>query len=1064
MRFTGLHISGFGLFQDLTIEDLSPSLTVFLGKNESGKSTLLAFLRAVLFGFPDGRSNENPYPPFMGGRHGGNLTLMTDTHEKYVIERYSGPRGGPVHVLEPDQTRGGRAVLGRLLGGINRTLFKNIYAFSLTELQDFETLDTKAVRETLYSAGAGLDPKILGKFKGRLEKREGELFKPGGRKPEINLLLSRLNAIQGEKRALQGSVEAYDRIRSGVSAGTREIRFGEERCVRLSVRLKKIVPLIQVWPDWIGLSLAKTRLEALEAIDAFPPQGISRFENLKARFADAQKGLAEKQADLDRLEKEIFGLRAAPGLLELGPEIHRLQRDQGHFESVTGELEALKEEISGRKERLQGLLRSLGAGWDEAKVLGFNLSLGLREEVRQVRVSLQQLASKVQRKKISHDFVLSEKHKVKEGLDRLKEPDIKDPKTLEAMKEACDRLIGHEARHQLLEVEVSHVTERLDELERERRSLVVGEGISENRPVWPIAGLAGAGVLYFAWAGFRNQWTWGAFIGGAALFSAFFFWFTRKDRQTAEKERARKIGERLAFLAERAKGFEERHREIVGERSHLLEAMQADRRILGFQDTLSSEGLQSRARELSERGEALNRWIKALADFDRIQKQEAGARSELEEAEAGYHQCLQTWQIRLNSLDLDAMLSPDGALESLGLMASCREQSDHLMRLRAKTVALEETRDAYRDLVNQVSLRSQVTPEDPTDIRRTAQDLIRNYFEVEQAEQKRTLLIKELGICRESVERLGAQVEALTEEMEKLLLSGGTDNEDRFRERALIYERRRDLKEDVEKCRANISRLSGSSKDIKSLEAMFTGLTLEDLEEQKTSIEGELKALEDDLDRMKKEQATAEEQLRQLIQDDRISVLRSEEEGLRENLSVLAEEWAVHRLARALIRMAGERYEKKRQPRVIAEAGRYLQQMTLGGYPSLASPFGENRIELVCRDHSRKEIGQLSRGTAEQLYLALRFGFIREFSKNAEPLPIIMDDILVNFDPPRARAAVKALLKFSRHHQILFFTCHPQTVRLFREADAHLSVMEVADGSVLPNFSGRKTRDTKQNA
>ena len=114
MKLTGLHINGFGLFHDLTMDEVSPSLTIFIGRNESGKSTLLAFFRAVLFGFPDGRSNENPYPPLLGGRHGGNITLMTDTHEKYVIERYSGPRGGPVHVLERDQTRGGRAVLGAL--------------------------------------------------------------------------------------------------------------------------------------------------------------------------------------------------------------------------------------------------------------------------------------------------------------------------------------------------------------------------------------------------------------------------------------------------------------------------------------------------------------------------------------------------------------------------------------------------------------------------------------------------------------------------------------------------------------------------------------------------------------------------------------------------------------------------------------------------------------------------------------------------------------------------------------------------------------------------------------
>ena len=90
MRLTGFYIDGFGLFHNLKIEGLSPELTVFLGMNESGKSTLLGFLRAVLFGFPDGRSNENLYPPLSGGKHGGNLTLFTDDQHLYVVERYPG--------------------------------------------------------------------------------------------------------------------------------------------------------------------------------------------------------------------------------------------------------------------------------------------------------------------------------------------------------------------------------------------------------------------------------------------------------------------------------------------------------------------------------------------------------------------------------------------------------------------------------------------------------------------------------------------------------------------------------------------------------------------------------------------------------------------------------------------------------------------------------------------------------------------------------------------------------------------------------------------------------------
>ena len=50
MRIDEIHVDGFGLLRDRRIEP-APGLTVIRGENEAGKSTLLAFIRAILFGF-----------------------------------------------------------------------------------------------------------------------------------------------------------------------------------------------------------------------------------------------------------------------------------------------------------------------------------------------------------------------------------------------------------------------------------------------------------------------------------------------------------------------------------------------------------------------------------------------------------------------------------------------------------------------------------------------------------------------------------------------------------------------------------------------------------------------------------------------------------------------------------------------------------------------------------------------------------------------------------------------------------------------------------------------------
>jgi uncharacterized protein YhaN len=66
----------------------------------------------------------------------------------------------------------------------------------------------------------------------------------------------------------------------------------------------------------------------------------------------------------------------------------------------------------------------------------------------------------------------------------------------------------------------------------------------------------------------------------------------------------------------------------------------------------------------------------------------------------------------------------------------------------------------------------------------------------------------------------------------------------------------------------------------------------------------------------------------------------------------------------------------------------------------------------------------------------MRLGLIAQYEQNAEPLPVIMDDILVNFDDDRGPLAVKALAEFARDRQVIVMTCHQNTLELYRQAGA----------------------------
>ena len=75
MRMAEFHIEGFGRFADVSFTDIPAGLSIVLGDNEAGKTTLLAFLRSVLFGLP-ARRQKNFYPPLQGGRKGGRCASV----------------------------------------------------------------------------------------------------------------------------------------------------------------------------------------------------------------------------------------------------------------------------------------------------------------------------------------------------------------------------------------------------------------------------------------------------------------------------------------------------------------------------------------------------------------------------------------------------------------------------------------------------------------------------------------------------------------------------------------------------------------------------------------------------------------------------------------------------------------------------------------------------------------------------------------------------------------------------------------------------------------------------
>lgn len=176
-----------------------------------------------------------------------------------------------------------------------------------------------------------------------------------------------------------------------------------------------------------------------------------------------------------------------------------------------------------------------------------------------------------------------------------------------------------------------------------------------------------------------------------------------------------------------------------------------------------------------------------------------------------------------------------------------------------------------------------------------------------------------------------------------------------------------------------------------------------------------------------------EGRLENVARDNRIGELHVREAGIVERLGAHIDRYLVLAAASRLLAEAQARYQRERQPDVVRRAGEYFATITGGRYVGLTMPLGDGRIEVFDTRAGARTSDILSRGTAEQLYLAVRLGLISQLGDVGRHLPVLMDDVLVNFDPERRMGAAKAVAELAESRQVLFFTCHPDTARIFAE-------------------------------
>ncbi|MFC5951614.1 ATP-binding protein, partial [Pseudonocardia lutea] len=182
---------------------------------------------------------------------------------------------------------------------------------------------------------------------------------------------------------------------------------------------------------------------------------------------------------------------------------------------------------------------------------------------------------------------------------------------------------------------------------------------------------------------------------------------------------------------------------------------------------------------------------------------------------------------------------------------------------------------------------------------------------------------------------------------------------------------------------------------------------------------------------------------------DGAAVLHAEAQGHLARAAEAAERYVIVHLQRETLRRELESYERRHSSPLLDEAGRLLERLTGGRFAGLRPAGGEARTLVAARaDGEELAPDQLSEGTADQVFLALRLAGIRQLQAERRAaglpaVPVVLDDVLMTFDDARAAAALAVLGELAADWQVLLFTHHEHLAALARRAVAEVAVIDL---------------------
>ncbi|MDX1651006.1 MAG: AAA family ATPase [Brumimicrobium sp.] len=315
--------------------------------------------------------------------------------------------------------------------------------------------------------------------------------------------------------------------------------------------------------------------------------------------------------------------------------------------------------------------------------------------------------------------------------------------------------------------------------------------------------------------------------------------------------------------------------------------------------------------------------------------------------------------------------------------------------------------------------------------------LIEKIEKNQKIQEERQRLEEQISDLKEDESQSSNEISILRDQMNKLLAEVNVGDENEFYAHFEKQNQLAEAKSQMDSAEKTIRTICGENKLEKTLEDLGQ-MTPAELSIKLDETQGLHKKFKHEYDEMNRRLAAVSTEIRHILQPDEMFKLQNEKESLEAQLKEGVKEWLTNKMALRIISESKQKYEEEKQPEVITQTRDYLKDITDNAYEDLRISLSEKHVSVIDKQGKQKSVGELSRGTREQLLLALRMGLIEEYEKSAEPLPVVLDDVMVNFDVHRSRNLAKTLTHFAQKRQVILFTCHEHTKELFREFNANI--------------------------